>query len=261
MSDIENDAGANSDSESSRDEEYDRPMAKSKKSPLRADEVDLENEDSESEEEEHDEDSESDDEEEDFMNMEDEVRPKKSDKRKKRKNKGDFDLDDEEEEEHDEDEESDRSEMGNFENEEEADEEEDEEDDQYEEDENYLQKFDESLRQNVISNYHPEMQSHNYEEVEALSRVVKNEKGIIVDPLHKTLPFLTKYEKAKVLGERAKQINAGAKPFVDVENNVINGYLIALKELEERKIPFVIKRPLPNGGCEYWKLKDLELLI
>jgi hypothetical protein len=33
------------------------------------------------------------------------------------------------------------------------------------------------------------------------------------------------------------------------------------KELEEKKMPFIIKRPMPNGGCEYWKLSDLEILI
>jgi DNA-directed RNA polymerase I, II, and III subunit RPABC2 len=73
--------------------------------------------------------------------------------------------------------------------------------------------------------------------------------------------MLTRYEKARVLGERAKQINSGAKPLVKIDENVIDGYLIALKELEEKKIPFIIKRPMPNGGCEYWKLSDLEILI
>ena len=78
--------------------------------------------------------------------------------------------------------------------------------------------------------------------------------------MHKTLPFITKYERARVLGERAKQINAGAKPFVDIAAEVIDGYLIALAEFEQKKIPFIVKRPLPNGGCEYWKLRDLEIL-
>jgi DNA-directed RNA polymerases I, II, and III subunit RPABC2 len=129
-----------------------------------------------------------------------------------------------------------------------------------EEDANYLQKFDEGIKQDIIAEHHRELQVHNYNEVLALSRVVKDETGKIIDPLHKTLPFLTKYEKARILGERAKQINAGAEPFVAVEPEMIDGYLIALKELEEKKIPFLIKRPLPDGGCEYWKLKDLELL-
>ena len=98
------------------------------------------------------------------------------------------------------------------------------------------------------------------DEIEALCVTVRDKSGIIVDPLHRTLPFLTKYERARILGERAKQINAGAKPVVDIPNDVIDGYLIALKELESKSIPFIIKRPLMNGGCEYWRLPDLELL-
>jgi hypothetical protein len=23
----------------------------------------------------------------------------------------------------------------------------------------------------------------------------------------------------------------------------------------------ILRRPLPNGGCEYWKLQDLELIV
>ena len=136
----------------------------------------------------------------------------------------------------------------------------DDDDDEDDDDENYLQKFDENLKQNIISDFHPEMQQHNYDEIESLCVIVRDSHGTIIDPLHKTLPFLTKYEKARILGERAKQINAGAKPFVKIENNVIDGYLIALAELEQKMIPFIIKRPLPNGGCEYWRLRDLEIL-
>jgi len=136
----------------------------------------------------------------------------------------------------------------------------DDDDDDDDDDENYLQKFDENLKQNVIYDFHPEMQQHNYDEIETLCVIVRDSGGTIIDPLHKTLPFLTKYEKARILGERAKQINVGAKPFVKVENNVIDGYLIALSELEQKMIPFIVKRPLPNGGCEYWRLRDLEIL-
>jgi DNA-directed RNA polymerase I, II, and III subunit RPABC2 len=124
----------------------------------------------------------------------------------------------------------------------------------------YMRKFNENVRKDVISEYHHELLQQNYEEIEALCLVTRNKSGIIIDPLHRTLPFLTKYEKAKILGERAKQINAGAKPLIQIPDNLIDGYLIALKELEQKKIPFIIKRPLMNGGCEYWKLEDLEIL-
>jgi len=136
----------------------------------------------------------------------------------------------------------------------------DEDDDEDEEDDDYLKKFDESLKNNVISEFHPEMLVNNYDEIDVLARVVRNEEGNIIDPLHKSLPFITKYEKARILGERAKQIDAGAKPFVDVDVDVIEGYLIALKEFEAKKIPFILKRPLFNGRIEYWHLYDLEIL-
>lgn len=128
------------------------------------------------------------------------------------------------------------------------------------EDEDYLQKIDDGLKNNIITEFHPELLSHNHEEVEAMCVISRGQDGLIVDPLHVTLPFLTKYEKARIIGERAKQIDAGAQPFVEVDTNILDGYLIALKELDEKKLPFIIKRPLPNGGCEYWKLQDLEVI-
>jgi DNA-directed RNA polymerase I, II, and III subunit RPABC2 len=134
-------------------------------------------------------------------------------------------------------------------------------DDDENDDEDYLQKFDDSIHKNVISEFHPELQMHNNEEIECMCRVVRDEQGVVIDPLHRTVPFITKYEKARVLGERAKQINSGAKSTVAVEPTVIDGYLIALKEYEQKKIPFIVKRPLPSGGVEYWKLEDLEELI
>lgn len=139
-------------------------------------------------------------------------------------------------------------------------EESDDDEDDDNDDENYLQKFSESLKTNVIEKHHPELMVHNHHEVEAMSRVVRDENGNIIDPLHKTMPFITKFEKARLLGERAKQINAGAQPMVKVDDDIIDGYLIALQEFDEKKIPMILCRPLPNGGCEYWKLQDLELI-
>lgn len=128
------------------------------------------------------------------------------------------------------------------------------------EDDNYLQKLDDLNKKNIIKEHHPDLLHHNHSEIEAFTRIVRNEKGNIVDPLHKTLPFITKYEKARILGERAKQINMGAKPLIEIGPEIIDGYLIAEKEYSDKKIPFIIKRPMPNGGCEYWKFKDLEII-
>ena len=135
----------------------------------------------------------------------------------------------------------------------------DEEDDE-EDDEDYLQKLNENHKKKIIQDYHPELKSLNYEEIEALCTVVRDANGNIIDPLHRTIPILSRYERARVLGERADQINSGAQPFIEVEPTIIDGYLIALKELEQKKIPFIIQRPLPNGSSEYWRLRDLEQL-
>ena len=136
------------------------------------------------------------------------------------------------------------------------DDEDDDDEDEYEE--NYLQKFDNELNRNYITEFHPECLFHNNDEISKLSNVIRDENNIIIDPLHKTLPYLTKYEKARVLGQRAKQIETGAKPLVKIPENIIDSYVIAELELREKKIPFIIKRPIPGGGFEYWNLRDLE---
>lgn len=139
----------------------------------------------------------------------------------------------------------------------------DEDDDDDEEpEENYLQKFDEEINRNYILDNHPECAIHSKEEISAMIQVVRDTNGNIIDDLHRTLPFLTKYERARILGQRASQINAGAQPFVaNIPTSVLDGHLIAEMELELKSIPFIIRRPLPNGGCEYWKIKDLQNIL
>lgn len=70
-----------------------------------------------------------------------------------------------------------------------------------------------------------------------------------------TRPKMTQYEKALVLGKRATQISSGAKPNITVKvgMTVIE---IATEELRQKKVPFIIKRPI-GSKFEYWKLKDL----
>ena len=135
----------------------------------------------------------------------------------------------------------------------------DSEDDDDEDDE-YLQKFDKEMRDNYILEQHPESVNQNYDEIYQLASVQRNKENIIIDELHKTIPILTKYEKTRILGLRAKQLNNGAKPMIKMNVPIIDGYLIALKELEEKAIPVIIRRPIPNGSSEYWHLKDLEIL-
>jgi len=132
----------------------------------------------------------------------------------------------------------------------------DDDDDTY--DDNYLQKFDSEITKNYINEYHPECLHHNYDEIAKMSLVTRDNHNIIIDAFHKTIPTLTKYEKARILGQRASQIESGAKPLVSVPEHIVEGYLIAELELKQKRIPFIIRRPIPGGGCEYWNIKDLE---
>ena len=125
---------------------------------------------------------------------------------------------------------------------------------------NYLRKFETDMHENYIASCHQEMLHLNNAEVSALARVVRNADGAIVDVMHKTMPFLTKYEKTRILGQRAKQLNQGAQPMIPVDKKIIDGYLIAQLELQQKALPFIIRRPLPGGKSEYWRLADLEII-
>ena len=112
---------------------------------------------------------------------------------------------------------------------------------------------------NVIIQSHPQEHIVNYEEVLALCTIQRDSTNNIVDPLHTSIPLLTKYEYTRILGVRATQIEQGAPLFIETDS--IDSYWIAKEELHEKKLPFIIQRPIPNGIIEYWKLSDLEILF
>tara|TARA_Y100000389_G_scaffold132292_1_gene129705 strand:- start:25 stop:375 length:351 start_codon:yes stop_codon:yes gene_type:complete len=72
-------------------------------------------------------------------------------------------------------------------------------------------------------------------------------------------PYLTKFEKTKVIAERAQQISNGSKTLLKNPTAYNSPYEMALEELRQKKIPFIIKRPVANH-FEYWKLEDLHIL-
>ncbi|XP_053799597.1 DNA-directed RNA polymerases I, II, and III subunit RPABC2 isoform X1 [Vidua chalybeata] len=106
-----------------------------------------------------------------------------------------------------------------------------------------------------------------------------------------TTPYMTKYERARVLGTRALQIAADPRPaaapmaspthnmsflcrhcpgagsceqvrmmcapvMVELEGET-DPLLIAMKELKARKIPIIIRRYLPDGSYEDWGVDEL----
>ena len=71
-----------------------------------------------------------------------------------------------------------------------------------------------------------------------------------------TTRYLTKYERARVLGTRALQISMNAPVMVDLDGET-DPLRIAEKELRERKIPIIIRRYLPDGSHEDWGVNEL----
>ena len=73
-----------------------------------------------------------------------------------------------------------------------------------------------------------------------------------------TTPFMTKYERARVLGTRALQIAMGAPVMVELEGET-DPLEIARKELKEQKVPIIIRRYLPDGSFEDWSVEELHV--
>ena len=84
--------------------------------------------------------------------------------------------------------------------------------------------------------------------------------GAKADSNHRTYPFLTKFERTKIIGLRANQLSKGAAAFIAVPKHITDVRDIARLELEQKRLPYIIKRPLPNGLFEYWRLADLLIL-
>lgn len=83
---------------------------------------------------------------------------------------------------------------------------------------------------------------------------------INADENHTTYPFITIFEKTKILGFRTNQLSQGARPYVSVPEEVTDIKEIARLELYQKKLPYILKRPLPDGTFEYWRLADLMIL-
>ncbi|WAR07252.1 RPAB2-like protein [Mya arenaria] len=74
-----------------------------------------------------------------------------------------------------------------------------------------------------------------------------------------TTPYMTKYERARVLGTRALQIAMCAPVMVELEGET-DPLTIAMKELKARKIPIIIRRYLPDGSYEDWGIDELIII-
>jgi len=95
-------------------------------------------------------------------------------------------------------------------------------------------------------------------------KIIENREIIEIDPIHEPQeieisgkgkiqlgpPTLTRFEKARIMGARALQLSLGAPPFIEIPPSAKTSLDIALEELEQRIIPIVIRRRLPNGDFQ-----------
>ena len=116
-----------------------------------------------------------------------------------------------------------------------------------------------SAKSQALLDQHPEIWP-DYEETVLEKLVIRDAYPPTKDVQHVTYPFLTLYERTKVLSLRASQLARGAQPFIDVPDYLTDVYEVAKAELEAKRLPYILKRPLPDGNYEYWRLADLMVL-
>ena len=101
--------------------------------------------------------------------------------------------------------------------------------------------------------------------------IIKNREIIATDPVHEPVeiinkkgrvttgpPTLTRFEKARIMGARALQLSLGAPSFVKIPKNATTSLEIAMEELNNKLIPIVIKRTLPNGDFQNIPLEQFD---
>ena len=138
-------------------------------------------------------------------------------------------------------------------NDEDTNEEDTNEEDTNEEDESstpFLKQTNESAFNNTIDIGEPtESDSIKYLDAKIIKELLKKPKV--------TLPLITKFEYSKIKGIRITQLSNNANPFIKTTSDNIEE--IADEEIKQLKLPFIIKRNLPNGEYELWRLNELAV--
>lgn len=147
---------------------------------------------------------------------------------------------------------------------------EDEYEDQYEEELDLVEDgaLEESQKKdlgNDLMKHHPEARIDTIESI-SMDILLTNVPPTFIssdgkaDPKHRSVPFLTQFERTKILGFRTNQLSQGARPYIAVPEHITDIREIARMELEARRLPIILKRPMPDGTFEKWRLSDLLIL-
>ena len=118
----------------------------------------------------------------------------------------------------------------------------------------------ESRALQFLNTHHPECRLDYIEEVLKKLPLDSYPADNGKDKRHRSVPYLTQFERTKIIGFRAEQLANGNRPFVPVPDHVTDVLDIARLELEAKRLPFIIKRPMPDGTFEYIRLSDLIII-
>ncbi|KAI1828310.1 RNA polymerase Rpb6 [Xylaria intraflava] len=108
--------------------------------------------------------------------------------------------------------------------------------------------------ENVVIAGDPSANANNTQKGQSANRTIKDKR--IPNEERTTTPYMTKYERARILGTRALQISMNAPVLVDLEGES-DPLQIAIKEMNEKKIPLIVRRYMPDGYYEDWTCEEL----
>ena len=113
-------------------------------------------------------------------------------------------------------------------------------DDDDDDDEDEVEKLDE------MTNFSKFSIISNHETYDTLQTTVK-----------RTKPYLTRFERSKILGLRAAQIDNGCESTMSIPPTIMDARSIAEYEYQHQAIPFLIRRYFVDGTHEDWRITEL----
>ena len=134
------------------------------------------------------------------------------------------------------------------------------EEEQEEDSDNVREIAKESRALQFLNTHHPECRIDYIEDVLTKLPLESYPPDNGSDKRHKSVPYLTLFEKTKILGFRANQLAQGSRPFIKIPQHVTDVLEIASLELEQKRLPYILKRPMPDGSFEYIRLNDLLII-
>ena len=77
--------------------------------------------------------------------------------------------------------------------------------------------------------------------------------------LSESYPYLTRFERARIIAERAEELSRGAPPKASCILPEDDATRIAMRELLEKSLPLRVRRNFPDGSHQDCDLRALDV--